>query len=210
MSQLRYRVKLEEKLSENCPFKPAQIWLHKELKISSCCDFGCQNRHNTASNYKFDHILAATARHKKKQRQLWLNAIKRAEMDRNDRLKLSHLQRTLLIRNIFNKVLSFIIMGRSEDLHLTEYVVYEMSVCMCVKQTDDLYIIICNCMYVVVINCGWKNNVAIKIVACWIWNVFTSSSWLDRHGEFVFTIHVRRDPPHSNSPVRSSILWVRV
>ncbi len=33
---------------------------------------------------------------------------------------------------------------------------------------------------------------------------------LDRHGEFVFTIHVRRDPPHSNNPVRSSILWVRV
>ncbi len=58
------------------------------------------------------------------------------------------------------------------------------------------------------INCGWNNNVAVKIVACWNRNVFTSSSWLDRHGELVFTIHVRRDPPHSNSPVRSSILWV--
>ncbi len=70
------------------------------------------------------------------------------------------------------------------------------------QQTDDLYIIICNCIYIV-INWGW-NNVAVKIVACWNWNVFTSSSWLDGHGEFVFTTHVRRDPPHSNSPVRSS------
>ncbi len=35
------------------------------------------------------------------------------------------------------------------------------------------------------INCGWNNNVAVNIVACWNWNVFTSSSWLDRHGEFV-------------------------
>ncbi len=42
-----------------------------------------------------------------------------------------------------------------------------MSVCMCVKQqTDDLYIIICNSIYSVVINCGWNNNVAVKIVAC--------------------------------------------
>jgi len=68
-----------------------------------------------------------------------------------------------------------------------------MSVRMCVKQqTDDLYMIICNCKYSVVINCGWNNNVAVKIVAYWNRNVFTSSSWL--HGEFVFTIHVRRDP----------------
>ncbi len=39
-----------------------------------------------------------------------------------------------------------------------------MSVCMCVKQqTDDLYIIIYNC---IVINYGWNNNVAVKIVFC--------------------------------------------
>ncbi len=82
-----------------------------------------------------------------------------------------------------------------------------MSVSMCVKQqTDDLYIIICNCIYIVVINCGWNNNVAVKIVDCVNRNVFESSSCLDRHSEFVFTIHVGCDPPHSNSPVRSSIL----
>ncbi len=34
------------------------------------------------------------------------------------------------------------------------------------QQTDDLYIIICNCIYSVVINCNWNNNVAVKIVAC--------------------------------------------
>ncbi len=43
-------------------------------------------------------------------------------------------------------------------------------------------------MYSVVINCGWNNNVAVKIVACWNRNVF--SSWLDRHSEFVFTVNV--------------------
>ncbi len=43
------------------PFKLAQIRLHKELKISSCCDVGCQNQRNTASNKKFDGIPAATA-----------------------------------------------------------------------------------------------------------------------------------------------------
>ncbi len=68
----------------------------------------------------------------------------------------------------FNKVLSFVVMGASEDfLHLTTVVYEIMSVCMYVKQqTDDLYIIICNCIYIVVINCGWNNNVAVKIVAC--------------------------------------------
>ncbi len=62
----------------------------------------------------------------------------------------------------FNKVLSFAVMGAFEDfLHLTTVVYEIMSVCMCVKQqTDDLYIIICNC--IVVINCGWNNNVAVK------------------------------------------------
>ncbi len=40
----------------------------------------------------------------------------------------------------FNKVLSFVVMGTSEDfLHLTNALYEIMSVCMCVKQqTDDL------------------------------------------------------------------------
>ncbi len=39
-----------------------------------------------------------------------------------------------------------------------------MSVYMCVKQqTDNLYVIIYNC--IVVINCGWNNNVAVKMVS---------------------------------------------
>ncbi len=42
----------------------------------------------------------------------------------------------------FNKVLSFVVMGTSEDfLHLTNALYEIMSVCMCAKQqTDDLYI----------------------------------------------------------------------
>ncbi len=124
-------------------------------------------------------------------------------LDRNHHQTLSRDAAHASYQKRFNKVLSFVVMGSSEDL-------MNMSVCMCVKQqTDDLYIIICNCIYIVVISYGRNNNVAVRIVAGWNLNVFTSS-WLDRHGEFVFTIcHVRRDPPHSNSPVRSSIPWVR-
>ncbi len=44
----------------------------------------------------------------------------------------------------FNKVLSFVVMGTSEDFLRLTTVVYEItSVCMCVKQqTDDLYVIV--------------------------------------------------------------------
>ncbi len=147
----------------------------------------------------------------KKRRQLWLNEIKRVDWTetivKNARVCSTHFlseKAQSIVFCCYGCVWRF--------LASHEYVVYEiMSVCMGVKQqTHDLYIIICNCIYIVVINCGWNNNVAVKIVPCWNWNVFTSSSWLDRHGEFVFTIHVRHDPPHSNNPVRSSILWVRV
>ncbi len=45
-------------------------------------------------------------------------------------------------QKMFNKVLSFVVMGTSKDfLHLTTVMYEIMSVCMCVKQqTDDLYI----------------------------------------------------------------------
>ncbi len=72
-------------------------------------------------------------------------------------------------QKMFNKVLSFVVMRASENFLASHvYVMYEiMSVCMCVKQqTDDLYIIICNRIYIVVIYCGWDNNVAVKIFAC--------------------------------------------
>ncbi len=93
---------------------------------------------------------------------------KTSGLDRNHRQKCLRLQRTTSYQKRFNKVLSFVVIGASEDfLHVTTVVYEIMSVCMCVKQqTDDLYIIICNCIYGVVINCGWNNNVAVKIGAC--------------------------------------------
>ncbi len=55
---------------------------------------------------------------------------KMSGLDRNDHQKCSHLQHTLLIRNRFNKVLSFVVMGTSDDfLHLTTKLL-----CACVKQ----------------------------------------------------------------------------
>ncbi len=129
---------------------------------------------------------------------------KTSGLGRNDGRKWSRLRRTLLIRKGSVKCGLLLLWAHLKISCISR--VTTIRCMMCVKQqTDSLYIIIC-----VVINCGWNNNVAIQIFACWNWNVFTSSSWLDRHGEFVFTIHVRRNPPHSNSPVRSSILWVRV
>ncbi len=102
----------------------------------------------------------------KKQRQLWLNEIKRVDWTE------TIVKNACVCWNVSKKYF-FFVMGASEDfLHLTT-VLYEktlMSVCMCVKQQLKIYIIICNCIY----------------------NVFTSSSWLDRHCELVFTIHVSR------------------
>ncbi len=100
-------------------------------------------------------------------------------------------------------------MGEPKDfLHLMTVVYEIMSVHVC-KTTNwwIICLIICNCIYIVLINCCWNNNVAVEIVACWNWNIYTSS-WLDIHGEFVFIIHVRCDSTGGNS-VRSSILWVK-
>ncbi len=85
-------------------------------------------------------------------------------------------------------------MGASKDF-LCISLCHVWNVCVHVCKTTNwrfICLIICNCIYIVVINCGWNNNVAVKIVACWNWNIHTSS-WLDRHGEFVLTItlHVR-------------------
>ncbi len=114
---------------------------------------------------------------------------KKSGLNRSDRQTWSCLQRTLLIRKDSIKYCLLLWWLAWRFLASHEYVVYEiMSVYKCLKQqTDGLYIIICNCIYSVVMNCGWNNNVAVKTVACWNWNIFTSSSWLDRQGEFVFT-----------------------
>ncbi len=72
-------------------FKPAQIQVHMELKILSCCDVGCQNRCSTGS-----FIAAATAR--QKMTTAVVKRDKTSGVDRNNRQKCSHLQRKLLIR----------------------------------------------------------------------------------------------------------------
>ncbi len=80
MSQLRHSAswrqnKAAKTETEGGQFKPAQIRLHKELKISSCCDVGCQNRCSRGSNLTFLRITAA----RQKKRRLWLNEIKQAD-----------------------------------------------------------------------------------------------------------------------------------
>ncbi len=66
---------------------------------------------------------------------------KTSGLDRNDRQKCSHLQRTLLIRKGSINYCLLLLWVRLKTSYASHYVVYEiMSVCMCVKQqTDDLY-----------------------------------------------------------------------
>ncbi len=85
---------------------------------------------------------------------------KTSGLDKNDSQKCLDLQRTLLIRKGSIKYCLLLLWARLKIFDASHYVMNEMSVCMCVKQqTNDLYIIICNCIYIVVINCGWNNNV---------------------------------------------------
>ncbi len=113
-------------------------------------------------------------------------------MDRNYLQFFLHLHASYQKR--FNKELSFVVMGVSKDfLCISLLCRVGDNVCVHVCKTTNwrfICLIICNCIYIVVINCGWNNNVTIKIVACWNWNVYTSS-WLDIHSEFVLIIHVR-------------------
>ncbi len=132
---------------------------------------------------------------------------KTSELDRNDHQKCSRLQRTLLIRKDSIKYCLLLLWASMNISCISRLCPVWNNVCVHVCKTTNWRFIcnICNCIYIAVINCGWNNKVAVKIVACWNWNVFTSSSWLDRHGELVFTIHVRRDPPQIVHPLSESV-----
>ncbi len=79
------------------------------------------------------------------------------------------------------------------------FVLLAWRLAVCKTNWRFICLIICNCIYIVVINCGWNNNVAVKIVACWNWDIYIyiyiytyihthiyiyiyTYSWLDRHG----------------------------
>ncbi len=86
MSQLRHSASWRQNKAETegGQFKPAQIRLHKELKISSCCDVGCQNRCSRGSNLTFLRITAAAARQKKTTTTVVVKRDKTSGLDRND------------------------------------------------------------------------------------------------------------------------------
>ncbi len=115
---------------------------------------------------------------------------KTSGLDRNHNQTWSHLQLTL-IRKGSIKYCLLLLWARLKIYCISRIWRVWNIVCVHVcKTTNWRFIIMCSCIYIVVINCGWNNNVAVKIVACWHWNIYTSS-WLDRHGEFVSTLHVR-------------------
>ncbi len=65
---------------------------------------------------------------------------KTSGLDRNYSQKCWRLQRTLLIRKGSIKYCLLLLWARLKISYASHYVMYEMSVCMCVKQqTDDLY-----------------------------------------------------------------------
>ncbi len=97
-------------------------------------------------------------------------------MDWTDRQKSSRLQAAhTSYQKRLNKVLSFVVMGESKDFLCISLCRVWTNVCVHVcKTTNWLFIclIMCNCIYIVISNCGWNNNVAVKIVACWNWNIY--------------------------------------
>ncbi len=65
----------------------------------------------------------------------------------------------------------------------------------------------CNCIYIVMSNGGWNNNVAVKIVACWNWNIYYI--FMTRYSVSLSLLYTL-DVSHSTggNPARSTILWV--
>ncbi len=79
---------------------------------------------------------------------------KTSRLDRNDRQKCLRLQRTLLIRKGSVKY-CLLLLWAKDFLHLTTVLWNNVCVHVC-KTTKWRFIIICNCIYIVVINCGWR------------------------------------------------------
>ncbi len=111
--------------------------------------------------------------------------------------------------------LSFVVMSASKCCLCISQLCRVWNVCVHVCTTTNwLFIcclIICSCIYIVVINCGWNNNVAVNIVACWHWNIERyTSSWLDIHSEFVSIIHVRCESLNRGKLMQSDRLFESV
>ncbi len=190
MSQLRHHASLKQNKGGG-PFKLTQIQLHKELKISSCCDIWYQKpqiRNLTVYLLPLPDKKTTTA---------VVKCDKTSRLDRNNRQIWSRLQHTLVRKGSIKYCLLLLwIFLASHD-----YAVYEiMSVCMCVKQqTDDLYIIICNCVYSVVINCGWNRGLhRLKIEART--RPVPEIVWPDPSGTVIFRARTQNIfPPTTNS-----------
>ncbi len=107
-----------------------------------------------------------------KRWQQWLNKIKR---DRTHHKKCSRLQRTLLIRKGSIKYSILVLLARLKSFCTPQICCVWNNVCVHVCKTTNwqfICLIICNCINIVVINCGWNNIVAVKIVAWWHWNIY--------------------------------------
>ncbi len=110
----------------------------------------------------------------------------------------------------FNKVLSFVVMGASKDCLCISLCRVWNNVCVHVCKTTKwrfICLIMCNCIYIVMSNCGWNNNVAVKIVAYWNWNIYYI--FMTRYTVSLSVLYTL-DVSHSTggNPDRSSILWV--
>ncbi len=76
-----------------------------------------------------------------------------------------------------------------DDFLHHDYVVYEiMSVCMCVKR----FIIIYNCIYIVVINCGWMMDGTVRVARDGDWVVLTSHFYRSHKGSWNSTVNLCR------------------
>ncbi len=98
-------------------------------------------------------------------------------LDRNGHQKCSHLQRTLLIRKGSIKYCLLLLWARLKISCISQICGVWNNVCVHVcKTTNWRFIIICNCLYIVMINCGWRMDGTVGGAQDGDWRRWLSSS----------------------------------
>ncbi len=145
MSRLRHSASWRQNKGKTGggPFKNQRRFGYiRSLKYHRC-DVGCQNRRNTGSNLKFCRIPAATGWQKKTTTAV-VKPDKRADWTELSSKMLAFAAHTSYQKRL-NKVLSFVVMDyvcvTCLKISYASHNYEIMSVCMCVKQQNDDYML---------------------------------------------------------------------
>ncbi len=135
----------------------------------------------------------------KKPRTAVVKRDKTSGLDRNDRQKYSRLQHTLLIRKGSLTNCLLLLCARLKISCISGLCCVWNNVCVHVCKTSNWwFIIICNCIYIVVINCGWRMDGAMDGAWDGEWRRWLSSSdvtflqksqgLVKKHGYFMHSV----------------------